>query len=151
MTTMKKETVLDKIRDLSENSERFLAKFQEKLHQKFDELYRQVEEMQTDEATLFDPRQFDDLLKPVVREEPLPEPVVEGKARRRYTDGSANAQTVARQLSRELGVPITHKQVMVYAKDHGVEMWRSETEHNYRFPARSVEVISAFYHKLYGK
>lgn len=136
MTIVQKETILAKLQELSAFIEGIAAVTGERL------------------PLSKEPSLFDGLLEPVeTSEAPAEEVTAEANKvpRTRYTDGSANAQTIARHLSKELGRDVTRDQVVLAAKHiKGIKSRYAPSERNYRYDPESQEMIRAFIRKFNG-
>lgn len=114
----------------------FLVKVQE-IETKIQELKTWVEGLTLKEATIFDHVEDNPVLVPA---DPAPR-----KTRARITDGTMNASSIARKLSKEFGKTITRESVIKVGKQINAKSTYCERQHISRYSPESVNMIMNLY------
>lgn len=128
--------------------EMFLVKVQE-IETKIQELKTWVEGLTLKEATLFDHVEDNPILVPAESaesaESAIPADAAPKKTRRRITDGTMTASSIAHKLSKEFGKTITRESVIKVGKQINAKPTYCERQHISRYSPESVNMIMNLY------
>lgn len=129
--------------------ETFLVRVQE-IETKLRELKSWVAALDIREVPLFGHVEDNPILQPETEEEPETTTVTAPRrTRERVDDGTMNASTIARKLSKELGRTISRDVVIKVGKSMGAKPTYYKRQHISRYSPEDVEKIMGIFRNFY--
>lgn len=129
--------------------ETFLVRVQE-IETKLRELKSWVAALDIREVPLFGHVEDNPILQPETEEEPETTTVAAPRrTRERVDDGTMNASTIARKLSKELGRTISREVVIKVGKSMGAKPTYYKRQHISRYSPEDVEKIMGIFRNFY--